>query len=370
LTFGGSAVDAAQRNRLYNNGSVFDAKDWGWRAESGDWRFFYFDVPTAPPAGTQFLAKTDFAGPSPHNDLDTLIFGPSANSYQLVGGSDPIYAPYILGTVGASQNTNTGAGVWQFNTATGTNQELISAPAVEGLHALVEHEVNFQHDNGEVHMPFSATIGSATVSPDHVEQTVTGDDGSFDVTFTSGIDLDGLAADAFGLSQPDVSTETAHQDDPNDPSTASVKKSFTLTHAGHVTVSTALPGNDIDEYLLRDENGDGAFTVDEIIAASAGGTGDESISLVNPPDGDYQVWVHGFAVAGTPTFPLTIDAVQGNDMTVSGVPSGPVPAGTAVTVHVAYSKPMTAGQDYKGELQLGPTVAPSLLTVPIVIHRE
>jgi hypothetical protein len=118
-----------------------------------------------------------------------------------VEGSDPIYAPYVLGTVGASQNTNTGAGVWQFNTATGTNQELISAPAAEGLHALVEHEVNFQHDNGEVHMPFSAMIGSATVSPNHVEVTSPGDDGSFDVTFTSGIDLDGLAADAFGLSQ-------------------------------------------------------------------------------------------------------------------------------------------------------------------------
>ena len=82
-----------------------------------------------------------------------------------------------------------------------------------------------------------------------------------------------------------------------------MKKSFTLNHAGHVTVSTALPDNDIDEYLLRDENGDGEFTVDEIIAASAGGTGDESISLVNPPDGDYQVWVHGFAVTGTPDVP-------------------------------------------------------------------
>ena len=193
-------------------------------------------------------------------------------------------------------------------------------------------------------MPFSATIGSATVSPDHVDVTSPGDDGSFDVTFTSGIDLDGLAADAFGLSQPVVTTETAHQDNPNDPSTASVKKSFTLNHAGHVTVSTALPGNDVDEYLLRDANGDGQFTINEIIAASAGGTGDESISLVNPPDGDYQVWVHGYAVAGTPTFPLT--------------------------VHVAYSKPMTPGQDYKGELQLGPTVAPSLLTVPIVVHRQ
>jgi hypothetical protein len=42
---------------LYNNGSVFDAKDWSWRAESGDWRFFYFDVPEDPPAGTQFLLR-------------------------------------------------------------------------------------------------------------------------------------------------------------------------------------------------------------------------------------------------------------------------------------------------------------------------
>jgi subtilisin family serine protease len=370
LTFGGAKVDAAQRDRLYNNGSVFDAKDWGWRAESGDWRFFYFDVPTAPPPGTQFLASTTFAGPAPHNDLDTLVFGRTVNSYQLTDGSDPIFAPYALGTVGASQNTNVGAGVWLFNTATGTNQELISAPADEGLHALVQHEVNFQHGSGEVHMPFEATIGSANVSPDHVELNATGDTGGFDVTFKSGIDLAGLTADAFGLSQPQVTTETAHQDDPNDPSTASIKRSFALSHAGHVTITTALPGNDIDLYVLRDANGDGQFTTDEIIGSSAGGTGNESVELVNPPDGNYQIWVHGFGVTGTPTFPLTLDAVQGKDLTVSGVPSGPVPAGRAVTLHVAFSKSMTAGQDYKGELQLGPPAAPTLLSVPVVIHRQ
>jgi subtilisin family serine protease len=370
LSFGGADVAEAQQDSLYNNGAVFDAKDWGWRAESGDWRFFYFDVPKAPPAGTQFLAQTDFAGPSPHNDLDTLIFGPTTNSYQLVGGSDPIFAPYVLGTVGSSVNTNVGAGVWQFNTATGSNQELISAPAAEGMHALVEHEVNMQHDNGETHVPFHATIGSATVSPDHVEVSTPTDDGSFDVEFTSGIDLDGLSADAFGLSQTEVTTETAHQDNPNDPSTASVKKNLTLSHAGSLTVSTAQPNNDLDLYLLRDANGDGNFTADEIIAASAGPTGDESISVSNPPDGNYQVWVHGFAVAGTPQFPLTVDAVQGNDLTVSGVPVGPVAAGTPVTVHVAFDKPMTSGQDYFGQLQIGPTVAPSLLTVPVVVHRQ
>jgi hypothetical protein len=212
------------------------------------------------------------------------------NSYQLADGTDAIFAPYALGTVGAGQNTNVGAGVWLFNTATCTNQELISAPADEGLHALVQHEVNFQHDHGEVHMPFQATVGSANVSPDHVDTTVTGDSGSFDVTFKSGIDLDGLKAAAFGLSQPQVTTEAAHQDNPDDPSTASVKRNLTLSHAGHVTITTALAGN-------------------------------ESVQLVNPPDGNYQIWVHGFAVSGTPTFPLTVDAVQGNDLTISGVPT-------------------------------------------------
>ncbi|HEX8927397.1 MAG TPA: hypothetical protein VGA45_00660, partial [Actinomycetota bacterium] len=45
-------------------------------------------------------------------------------------------------------------------------------------------------------------------------------------------------------------------------------------------------------------------------------------------------------------------------------------AGTAVTLHVTFSKSMTAGQDYKGELQLGPPAVPTLLTVPIVVHRR
>ena len=186
LSFGGDKVAAAQTNQMYNNGAVYDAKDWGWRPESGDWRYFYFDVPTDPPAGTQFLAQSDFAGPSPHNDIDTLVFGPTTNEYQLASGTDPIFAPYALGTVGGSNNTNDGAGAWTFDTATGTNQELVSAPASGGLHALVQHEVNFQHDDGATRMPFSATIGSANVSPDHVEQDTAADTGAFDVTFTSG----------------------------------------------------------------------------------------------------------------------------------------------------------------------------------------
>jgi subtilisin family serine protease len=370
LTFGGSAVDLAQRKTLYNNGSVFDAKDWGWRPESGDWRFFYFDVPEDPPAGTQFLAQTDFAGPAPHDDIDTLIFGPTTNEYQLASGSDPIFAPYALGTVGGSQNTNDGAGAWVFNTATGTNRELVSGPASGGLHAIAEHEVNMQHDNGEVHMPFQTTVASATVDPDHVEQSTDDGTGAFDVAFRAGVDLPGFAADAFGLSQPSTTTETAHQDDPADPSTASVKKDFTITHGGSLTVSASLANNDIDLYLLRDNNDDGDFTTDEIIASSATSSGNEAVTINGPEDGDYEVWVHGFSVTGTPSFPLTIDAVQGTDLNVTGIPAGPVPAGTLVTLHVTYDKAMNAGEDYFGEVHLGPTAAPDLVTVPVTIHQD
>jgi len=72
LSFGGAGVANAQRRQLYNNGSVFDAKAWDWRPESGDWRFYYFDVPRKPPAGTQLLADTTWA--AAHRRIDVWIF--------------------------------------------------------------------------------------------------------------------------------------------------------------------------------------------------------------------------------------------------------------------------------------------------------
>ena len=78
-----------------------------------------------------------------------------------------------------------------------------------------------------------------------------------------------------------MTTETGKQDDPNDPSTASVKKPFTLSHAGRVTISTDLAANDIDLYIVYDANNDGTFALSEIVGASAGGTGIESVTLVD-----------------------------------------------------------------------------------------
>jgi hypothetical protein len=368
LALGGPAVARAQARLTYNNGSIFGANDWSWRAESGDWRFFYFDVPNAVPVGTLFLSDTTWSDTAPFTDLDTLIFGPGENSYQFFPPGTADGSPYILDTVGGSANTNIGAGIWTFQTATGGAEEVVAGPASDGHHPIDQHGTGWNGDKFDV--PFTTSVGTASVNPASVSISSAADSGAFDVTFKSGVALTGLAADAFGLSQPTTTTETAHQDDPNDPSTSSIKKSFSLAHAARATISTNLPANDIDLYIVRDANNDGTFDPSEIVGASAGGTGVESVTLVNPLDGNYQAWVHGFAVAGSPTFPLTIAPVQGGDMTVTGLPVGPVPSGTSVILHVTFSKPMTSGQDYFGELQLGPLSAPNALSVPIAIHRS
>ncbi len=366
ITFGGDDVANAQRNSTYNNGSVFGANDWTWRAESGDWRFFYLDVPKTPAEGTKFLANTSWEDSGPYTDLDTLIMGRSQNHFQLE--PDSVYgAPYTIDTVGKSPNTNVRAGAWRFDTATGGPADVVTAPAQEGLQALALHQVSWQGD--KFNTPFKVQLGSASVAPSSVVQAATGNTGGFDVTFDSSVALDGLKAAAYGLSQPSTTSEVAHQDDPNDPATASVKKNITLSHASRLSVSTALDSNDLDLYVLRDANNDGVFSPSEIVASSAGGTANEAVDLVNPPDGNYQIWVHGFSVSGTPSFTLNVNAIQGNDLTVSGVPTGPVPAGTSVTLHVDYNKAMTPGQSYNGELLLGPSTAPSALSVPIKITR-
>lgn len=366
LEFGGSDVAAAQSDSLYNNGSVFGANDWTWRAESGDWRFFFFDVPREPAEGSLFLTQTTWEGTSPYTDLDTLVFGRSENHFQVF--PDSVFgAPYVIDTVGGSPNTNVGAGTWLFDTATGGPEDLVTAPAQEGLHAIALHQVGWQGD--AFHTPFSVTVGGASVNPTAVEDTTTDGTGSFEVTFKATVDLEGLEAEAFGLSRPTVENPTVQQDDPNDPSSASVKRNVTLDHASRLTVETELD-QDIDLFVVYDANGDGSFTNGEIVAASATGTGNEFVELTTPPDGNYQVWLQGWSITGTPTAKLTIDAIQGNDLTVSGEPAGAVPAGTPVTLTVSYAKAgMEDGVDYFGELLLGPPSAPTALAVPIKVTK-
>jgi hypothetical protein len=365
ITFGG--VD--QSDLLMDNGSFFGASDWTWRAESGDWRFFYLDLPAEPAAGTQLLVDSSWDG-GDHTDLDTLVFGRGENHFQLFG--DAVFgAPYVLDTVGKSQNTNVGGGVWQFHTATGGPREIVAAPAGEGLHAVVHHQV--LHEGDRFHTPFTTTVGGASVAPAAIVEGVSADTGSFEVTFRSSLDLTGLAVEGFGLSQPETIEFLPQQDDPNVPSSASTKHTFTVSHGASIDVETFDASNDLDLFLVYDANGDGNFTSNEIIGSSTTPSGAEHIRVSSPADGDYQVWVQGWSVTDATTVQeLRVDVVQGIDVTVTGAPVGAVPAGTPVTLTVAFDRtgdPMEVGATYRGVVLLGPEEAPAALSVPLELTR-
>jgi Subtilase family len=371
ITFGGSDVAAAQSDQLYNNGSIFGANDWTWRQESGDWRFFYFNVAKPVPAGTLFLTDTTWEDPT-ITDLDTLLFGPAG-----LPADEQFLFPGLgfstLGAVGGSQNAYLGSGTWAFNTSTGGPEEVVAAPASAGPHAVVQHGVEFNGDKFNV--PFKTTLGALAVNPSAVTANAAADGtGSFDVTVNSSLALPGLKADAFGLSRPRTVTVNAKQDDPaeSDPSTASAKVQGIVIgdHASRATFT--LPqvgsGEDIDLFVAR-KGADGTFQVVGSSTGPAGAT--EKVELIAPPAGEYEVWVYGFQVSDADAAagnPVGIDIVQGNDLTVTGVPTGAVPANTPITLHVAFENAAASPAPYKAELLLGPDVAPTAVKVPITIN--
>lgn len=385
LTFGGAAAN--DPDATYNNGGVNGFFDWGWRPESGDWRFFFFDTLQAPPQGTTFITRNTWDDPG-RTDIDTLLLGPTSDRY-----SDPdhpdndpnepafnwaepeFFGPYTLDDIGKSQNTNISDGRWRYQTATGKNEEWVAGQAKPGLHLLMLH--NVLSSGGRFYTPFETTLGLVQVNPTSYDITgavVSGDivSGCVPLNFRSNLDLPGLSAEAFGLSRPlTLTNQPAQQDDPNDPASASYKRTYTVTHAASLVIS--IDGGDdpdLDMFLVYDENDDGAFSDTEIIASSETATAQERISISRPPDGRYQLWVLGWAVpGGTATFTLNANIVQGNDLSVVGLPSGSLPANTPANLQVCYQKTMEPGVSYNGQIQIGPNVAPGVLTVPIRITR-
>ena len=80
--------------------------------------------------------------------------------------------------------------------------------------------------------------------------------------------------------------------------------------------------------------------------------------------------MHGFDVpGGSAPFTLDVNIVQGNDVTVRGVPNGPVAANTPVNLQVCYQRSLAPGEEASGQVLLGPTVAPGVLVVPIHVRR-
>ncbi|MDX1686747.1 MAG: S8 family serine peptidase [Candidatus Promineifilaceae bacterium] len=358
--FGGAETLA---DALYDNSHVFGYTDYAWRAESGDWRFFWTDIAEGdlPASGSPFLV-VDNAWSSSGTDIDTIVLGPTPDGF----APESYYGPYTLAQVGRSANNYIGSGRWVFQTSSGGPREIISAPAQEGLHGLLFHQVRVDTTVADdpfvgLDEPFGGSAGLVTLDPGAVTASGPAGMGTMEVSISSEIALNNFVGEGFGLGTPTTTTETVNQDDPNDPSTASFSTEVEINHAARLEVSTANSGggSDIDLYVY-DPDGN-------LAGASTTPDDTETVSILFPQDGTWRVDVHGWSVpAGTDTFELTINAIQGFDVPAAGLPDE-IPAGGTATFQVAWDASGFDPGTYFGLVLLGPADAPGLLAVPVEI---
>jgi hypothetical protein len=212
-------------------------------------------------------------------------------------------------------------------------------------------------DGAVLDEPFRGSVGLVTLDP----ATITGSgSGSATLDIISEIDLEELVAEGFGLGSPVTTIETVWQDDPNDPSTASFVTTVDIEHGCLLEVSTANSAHDSDSDLyVYDPDGD-------LVASSTTPTDEEHVSILFPTDGTYTIAVHGWSVpSGSDTFELTINAVQGHDVTATA-PSD-IPAGSTGSINISWDTSGYTPGTYYGLVLLGISDAPGLFQVQVEI---
>lgn len=343
----------------HDNGQIRGAFDWGWRAESGDWRGYFYSPQSANSGSGRLLANVNWQ--TYPTDVDVLLFGPDSDDYFSRQRPD-VFGPYGLAPAGGSLPTNLGGPVWPFQTATGGPSEWVSAPLGQGTHLALLHGVlSAGAAPGEY---LTLNIGPVVFDPPELDVPA-GVLSSAGVKITPSIYFwDGIEARAFGFSSPIVlEDESVTQNAYDSPASATWVRDITLAGAGLLEVSTSSPNPiDIDLYILRDANSDGVFDWQtEMVALSGDETPNEKIGIPMPVDGRYRIAVHGYRVRPSPSrFSIRIDAIQG-DRIAAMAPPGRVRPGDTVEVSLI-SNPPAAGDAI---VYIGPRGAPSALPVRV-----
>ncbi len=364
VTFGG----APKSDVRYDNAWIKGGNDWRWRAESGDWRFYFVNQTVTPTKGTRLLIHDEWGDALP-TDIDTLVFGPYADSYS--GYFSSVFGPYRLEKVGGSVNKYTGSGRWKEYTNTGTNEEWVTTPFTKGLHFIAQHTVNYSGNLFEV--PFTKTLSYVETPPALNYTTNCFTD---TITFTFGITLTkGVTITAYGMNPVEnlYKDQPIQQDDQDDECTASYSKDITITTAAsEMYVEVYVGSNDLDLYVMYDADGDGVFKCpDDVIASSTNPAGtNDYVTISWPKLGRYRILVHGWDVSGgSGLFDLYVKityldtSIQAKDL-----PAGAVGPANPAVFKLTFCDPNFKWPNTKdGILFGGPANAPAIFEVPITI---
>lgn len=366
----------------YDNSHIFGGFNWNWRYEAGDWRSFYYDLPTGTASpGKSLVVDTRWS--SPKTDVDTWIFGPASDA--LSQQHSNLFGPQGLQLTGGSADTYLSGGQFQWNTNTGGPRELVSAPMQDGLGMIALHNVL----NGGVQLaePLSGSVYQVAVDPGEINLTGVVDhntpvylNANQAVTFTSTAPIDeGIRVQAFGMNPPiQLTDQTVSQDTYNNICTSSwvYKKGqggLKIEQGGLLDITTTAQDKnlDLDLYVFRD-TGAGVWNCSGTPVASSLNIGpDEHIRINMPVDGTYWVAVHGYSVPNkSGKFQIDIRLNSGSDLTVSNLPLGPVSANQPVSFNLNYhgqylsNTPVTM----QGLVMVGTSAVPDLVEVAVTMR--
>ena len=237
----------------------------------------------------------------------------------------------------------------------------MAAPVITGLNAIELQNVLF--GGIDTRERFTGTVGTASLTPYPINISTEEIGGSLTLTFTASIDLPGLGyGGSFGLSKPMSYLDQPIKQNESKYFRFEVGDSASLELTLGTKNSATAP--DLDLSLYQAIGGQWVR-----VARSAGATADEYIRMVRPPAGRYLAAVEGYTVVGTGTFDLSIFSIEGDDLTLTGIPSGPIEAGQSYRLTLHYQKPQASGT-YYGLLLLGTDVAPAIINVPVTVNFQ
>ena len=314
--------------------------------------------PKAPPAGSLFLHGHDVGRPGPvHRPRHARVRAVVRTSTSCSGSPLPIGAPYILDTVGGEpERVPRLAASGRSTRPRAAPRSSSPAPAQEGPARdrpapgrLRRRQVRRPVRDPRRRRERLADGGRA------VDRAPT--PGAFDVTFKATLDLPALTADGL-RPQParDVDRDgAAGRPERPDHGEREEDRCDQPRLAGDLRDATSA-GNDIDLYVLTATATD--FRV-EIIGSPDGAAATSAVELVLPAGRRLPgVGARLRAWPAPRRSTLTIDIVQGTDLTVSGSRPARCRQARRSRSTSTYAKAMTSGQDYFGELLLGPPTAP------------
>jgi hypothetical protein len=414
FTFGGNlpSQDLYDNGRMLGGYNTFTSSRTGklTDAHTGDWRFYYLDIPDQGmfqyPLGMKLITELNWT--QNNSDVDIYVQNNSDVDIYVLGkrGADKPtkdssgrYGPYPLGTVGKSVEWD----VPRFNTTTNESQEVVAVDLKSGLNIIALHNVLLNaSSNG-----YDEIIGRGgwiRHTPDITHISKIGY-GQAEASFISNIAYpDGITVSAVGPAiteeELDVEIKQDYEKWWNFPNWGEwmmrgnisriIQVENVLIMDIHIIGKDDAP--DLDLAVFRDENKDGELTLDEVEATKnidaggdawatdADGDADENVIWNSPPDGQYIIKVLGFTIVGAKghfdlEIGLTLDTGEGYKMLESdpdtkilvGTETG-LPPHTLELFNISWNFPGdTKPGEYKGAIRIGTAKAKGIISIPVTI---